>query len=305
MTTMTRLAVPRRRRSFTPYALLIPTVVVLVLAMGYPLVWQLITSLQQFGLAQQFGQPAPFVGLGNYIRLATDPYLWTVVGRSLLFCFASAAATMFIGTLLALLMRAVPAAVRIMLQIALLLAWAMPVVAAMTVWTWLFDWHRGVVNWLLTAAGLPFQQHNWLQNPLSFFVVAGIIVVWMSVPFVAFSLFAGLTQVPDEVLEAAQMDGASPAQRFWRITVPIIRPVISIVLLLQVIWDLRVFTQIKLLQDSGSIASETNLLGTYIYQLGAGSSDFGTASAVSIFVLILTIALSAFYIRSMLKEDQA
>ena len=302
----TRVNVPRRRRrSFAPYALLIPTIVVLVLAMGYPLIWQLITSLQQFGLSQQFGQPAPFVGLGNYIRLATDPYLWTVVGRSLLFCFACAAATMFVGTLLALLMRAVPAAIRIMLQIALLLAWAMPVVAAMTVWTWLFDWHRGVVNWVLSAMGLPFQQHNWLQNPLSFFAVAAIIVVWMSVPFVAFSIFAGLTQVPEEVLEAAQMDGAKPSQRFWRITVPIIRPVISIVLLLQIIWDLRVFTQIKLLQDSGSIASETNLLGTYIYQLGAGSSDFGTASAVSIFVLILTIALSGFYVRSMLKEDRA
>ena len=86
---------------------------------------------------------------------------------------------------------------------------------------------------------------------------------------------------------------------------PIIAPVLSIVMLLQLIWDLRVFTQVKLLQDAGSIASETNLLGTYIYQLGAGSSDFGTASAVSIFVLVLTIALSAFYIRSMLKEDRA
>lgn len=295
----------RRRRSVAPYALLIPTVAVLALAMGYPLVWQLVTSLQQFGLAQQFGQPAPFVGVDNYVKLATDPYLWTVVGRSLLFCFAVAASTMAIGTLLALLMRAVPAAVRIILQIALLLAWAMPVVAAMTVWNWLFDWRRGVVNWLLSAVGLPFEQHNWLQNPLSFFLVAGIIVVWMSVPFVAFSLFAGLTQVPEEVLEAAQMDGASPSQRFWSITVPIIRPVIAIVLLLQVIWDLRVFTQIKLLQDAGSIASETNLLGTYIYQLGAGSSDFGTASAVSIFVLVLTIALSAAYVRSMLKEDAA
>ena len=306
MTAMsTRLTVPRRRRRLAPYALLVPTVVVLVLAMGYPLAWQLITSLQQFGLAQQFGQPAPFVGLGNYIRLATDPYLWTVVGRSLLFCFATAAATMLIGTLLALLMRAVPAAVRIMLQIALLLAWAMPVVAAMTVWTWLFDWHRGVVNWLLSAAGLPFQQHNWLQNPLSFFAVAAIIVIWMSVPFVAFSLFAGLTQVPEEVLEAAQMDGATPAQRFWRITVPIIRPVISIVLLLQIIWDLRVFAQIKLLQDKGSIASETNLLGTYIYQLGVGSSDFAMASAVSVFVLVLTVALSWFYVRSLLTEDES
>jgi len=302
---MTTIAPRRRKRSFAPYALLIPTVIVLLLAMGYPLVWQLITSLQKFGLAQQFGQPAEFVGLGNYIALATDPYLWTVVGRSLLFCVTAAGLTMAVGTLLALLMRVLPAVVRVILQIALLLAWAMPVVAAMTVWNWLFDWRRGVVNWLLSAVGLPFQQHNWLQNPLSFYFVALVIVVWMSVPFVAFSLFAGLTQVPEEVLEAAQMDGASPAQRFWRITVPIIRPVISIVLLLQVIWDLRVFTQIKLLQDAGSIASETNLLGTYIYQLGAGSSDFGTASAVSIFVLVLTIGISWFYIRSMLKEDRA
>ena len=302
---MTTLAPRRRKRSFAPYALLIPTVIVLLLAMGYPLVWQLITSLQKFGLAQQFGQPAEFVGLGNYIALATDPYLWTVVGRSLLFCVTAAGLTMAVGTLLALLMRVLPAVVRVILQIALLLAWAMPVVAAMTVWNWLFDWRRGVVNWLLSAVGLPFQQHNWLQDPLSFYFVALVIVVWMSVPFVAFSLFAGLTQVPEEVLEAAQMDGASPAQRFWRITVPIIRPVISIVLLLQVIWDLRVFTQIKLLQDAGSIASETNLLGTYIYQLGAGSSDFGTASAVSIFVLVLTIGISWFYIRSMLKEDRA
>ena len=299
--------VPVRKRKFvsTPYLLLIPAVAILVLAMGYPLVWQIVTSTEKFGLSQQFGQPPEFVGLGNYAKLAGDPYLWTVIGRSLAFCFAAAASTMILGTLIALLMRAVNRVVRIVLQIALLLAWAMPVVAAMTVWNWLFDWRRGVVNWILSAVGLPFQQHNWLQNPLSFYLVALIIVTWMSVPFVAFSLYASLTQVSEEMLEAAQMDGASPTQRFFHIIVPIIRPVISIVLLLQVIWDLRVFTQIKLLQDTGSIASETNLLGTYIYQLGTGSSDFGTASAVSIFVLILTIAISAFYVRSMLKEDES
>jgi N,N'-diacetylchitobiose transport system permease protein len=205
----------------------------------------------------------------------------------------------------ALLMKVVSSWVRIALQISLLLAWAMPVVAAMTVWNWLFDWRRGVVNWLLGSLGFDFHNHNWLQNPLSFFFVAMVIVVWMSVPFVAFSVYAGLTQVSGEVLEAAQMDGASPSQRFWNIIVPIIRPVLAIVLLLQVIWDLRVFTQIKLLQDAGSIASETNLLGTYIFQLGTGSSDFGMASAVSIFVLVLTIAISAFYVRSMLKEDES
>jgi N,N'-diacetylchitobiose transport system permease protein len=295
----------RRRRSAAPYLLILPAVAVLVAAMGYPLVWQLISSTQEYGLAQQFGQPAPFVGLANYVRLAGDPYLWIVIGRSLAFCFVAAGLTMAVGTGLALLMRVISRSVRIALQIALLLAWAMPVVAAMTVWRWLIDWRRGVLNWVLTAAGLDFRGHNWLQDPLSFFGVAAVIVVWMSVPFVAFSIYAGLTQVSEEVLEAAQMDGASAGQRFWRIVVPIIRPILAIVLLLQVIWDLRVFTQIKLLQDAGSIASETNLLGTYIYSLGTGSSDFGTASAVSIFVLVLTVALSAYYVRSMLKEDQS
>jgi N,N'-diacetylchitobiose transport system permease protein len=173
----------------------------------------------------------------------------------------------------------------------------------MTVWNWLFDWRRGIVNTVLSSWGLPFEGHNWLQNPLSFFFVAGVIIVWMSVPFVAFSAYAGLTQVSGEVLEAAAMDGARPFQRLRHIILPIIRPVLGIVLLLQLIWDLRVFTQIKLLQDKGSIASETNLLGTYIYQLGVGSSDFAMASAVSVFVLVLTIALSWFYVRSLLKED--
>jgi N,N'-diacetylchitobiose transport system permease protein len=302
---MTTIEAPARRRLRpAPYLLIVPTAVVLVAALGYPLVWQLVTSTQSFGLAQQFGQPAAFVGLGNYIALASDPGLWIVVGRSLLFCAVCAAVTMVIGTLLALVMRAVPSAVRVILQIALLLAWAMPVVASMTIFTWLVDWRRGVLNWLLSAAGLPFQQHNWLQQPLSFFGVAVVIVVWMSVPFVAFSVFAALTQVPDEVMEAAEMDGARPAQRFWRIVVPIVRPVLSIVLLLQVIWDLRVFTQIKMLQDAGSIASQTDLLGTYIYRLGVGSSDFGSASAVSILVLVLTVAISAAYVRAMIREER-
>jgi N,N'-diacetylchitobiose transport system permease protein len=298
-------AARKKKFPFTPYALLIPAVAILILALGYPLVWQLITSMQSFGLAQQFGQPAPFVWFQNYITLFSDPYMWVVVGRSIAFCLVTAAVTVIIGIAIALLMNTVNKAIRIVIQISMLLAWAMPVVAAMTVWNWLFDWRRGVVNYTLSSWGLNFQNHNWLQDPLSFFFVAMVIVVWMSVPFVAFSVFAGLTQVSGEVLEAAQMDGAKAFQRTRYIILPMIRPVLGIVLLLQVIWDLRVFTQIKLLQDKGSIASETNLLGTYIYQLGVGSSDFAMASAVSVFVLVLTVAISWFYVRNLLKEDES
>ena len=295
---------PHRKKSFLgrvqfgPYLLIAPAILIILLALGYPLIWQFVTSLQKYGRAQVFGQPPEFVGLQNYVDLFTDSYMWLVVGRSIAFCLIVAAATMFVGVLIALLMRSAPKWVRLCIQISLLLAWAMPVVAVMTIWSWLFDWRRGLVNWALGTSG-----HNWLENPLSFFMVAGIIVVWMSVPFVAFSIYAGLTQVPTEVLEAASMDGASPIQQLSRIIVPMIKPVLGIVFLLQIIWDLRVFTQIYMLQSQGSNPSETNLLGTYIYQLGVGRGDFGTASAVSIFVLGLTVLLSWGYVRYLMKEE--
>lgn len=295
-----------RRGIRAPYVLIVPAVVILLAGMGYPLIWQFVTSLQEYGLAQQFGKPAPFVGFDNFVTLATDPVLWTVVARSLAFCVLTAAVTLAVGTLLALLMTVVTKTARLILQIALLLAWSMPVVAAMTVWIWLFDRRRGVVNYLLDMIpGVEMNRFDWLSTPLTFFAVASIIVIWMSVPFVAFSIYAGLTQVSDEVLEAAQLDGATGYQRFRHIIAPLIRPVIAIVLLLQLIWDLRVFTQITMLQDAGSKSGDYDLLGTYIYKLGTSSQDFGMASAVSILVLAITIALSWFYIRSLLKEDEA
>jgi N,N'-diacetylchitobiose transport system permease protein len=302
---MSAISTGRRRRP-APYLLLVPAVVILLLGMGYPVVWQIVTSMQEYGLAQQFGKSAPFVGLENYLELAGNADLWWVVLRSLVFCIVTAFLTLAVGALLALLMAAVTKTARLILQIGLLLAWAMPVVAAMTVWIWLFDRRRGVVNYLLDMIpGVDMNRFDWLAQPSTFFIVASIIVIWMSVPFVAFSIYAGLTQVSDEVLEAAQLDGASGWQRFWFIIAPMIRPVIAIVLLLQLIWDLRVFTQITMLKDAGSKSGDFDLLGTYIYKLGTSSQDFGMASAVSILVLAITIGLSWFYIRSLLKEDQA
>ena len=294
----------RKRRNRLPLVLIVPTLVLLAAALGYPIGWQVVTSFKKYGLMQQFGAPAPFVGLDNYIALVTDPYLWTVVVRSIVFCVVTALVTVAIGGAMAVLMNALSTWARIVLQVALLVAWAMPVVAAMTVWIWIVDWRRGLLNWALVKLGVDGAEgHNWLAEPLSFFIVASVIIVWMSVPFVALSIYAGLTQVSTEVLEAASLDGATGIQRLRHIIVPIIAPVLSIVMLLQLIWDLRVFTQIKLLQDAGGVTNETNLLGTYVYQLGTGKGDFGTASAVSILILALTVALSAYYVRSLMKED--
>lgn len=296
----------KRKRFRAPYILILPAVAVLAIGMGYPIAWQLVTSLKEFGLAQQFGQPADFVGLSNYTALLSDSSFWGVVLRSLGFCFLTAALTLVIGLALALLMQRVSPWARLTLQISLLLAWAMPVVAAMTVWTWLFDRRRGVINYVLDGVpGLHFYRFDWLESPWTFFLVAMVIVVWMSVPFVVFSIYAGLLQISTEVMEASAIDGAAGFQRLRLIVLPMVRPVIAIVLLLQVIWDLRVFTQITMLQDAGASGERYDLLGTYIYKIGTGAQDFGTASAASVIVLLITVAVSWWYVRRLLKEDES
>lgn len=295
-----------RRTTGIPYVLIVPAVIALLLGLGYPLIWQFITAFQKYGLAQQFGKPPEWVGFDNFADLVWNGEFWAVLVRSLLFCVVTAAITVVVGVLMAQLMNAVGRTVRLILQISMLFAWAMPVAAATTVFIWLFDRRRGVVNFLLDAIpGIDMNRFDWLGNPLTFFMVASILIIWMSVPFVSFAVYAGLTQISDEIMEAAQIDGAGAWQRFRRIIVPMIRPVLSIVLLLQLIWDLRVFAQITLLKDAGSKSGDFDLLGTYIYKLGTAANDYGMASAVSIIVLIITLALSWVYVRELIKEDEA
>lgn len=295
----------KRRFSSLPYLLALPAVLALALGMGYPLVWQVINSFREYGLAQQFGQPPAFIGFANYTALLTDAGFWTVLIKSVAFMAITATATMVAGIGLAVLMKSIPTWSRIALQIALLLAWAMPIVAQMTVWNWLIDDRNGVVNYVLTLIpGLDMTGHNWLVNPWSFFGVASLIITWASVPFVALSVYAGLTQVSEEVKEAAQLDGAGGFSMLRRITLPILRPIIVILFLLQFIWDLRVYAQIELLQGFGARGGKYDLLGTYIYGLGVGQGHFGVAAAAAMIVMLFTIALSWFYVREMLKEDQ-
>ena len=212
---------------------------------------------------------------------------------------------MVIGMGIALLMTKMSRPVRLLAQTGLLLAWAMPVLATLTVWQWLFDTQYGIVNWLLTRLGGSYEGHSWLLEPLSFFFVAAVIVVWMSVPFVAFTGYAALTQVPEDLVEAAELDGAGTAGSGCATSCcRASGPVLLVVGLLEIIWGLRVFTQIYVLQEAGGVTRETNLLGTHIYRLGIAGGDFGTAAAVAIFMLVLTVVLTAPYVRTMLRNEE-
>lgn len=296
----------RRRGGFTPYALLVPGTLVLALITGWPLIQLIVTSLQEFGRAQVFGAPPAWVWFDNYTRVLTDPVFYQVLVRSLVFAAVCVAVTMLLGTLIALMMVRLPRGFRVLLSVGMLLAWAMPALTATIVWGWMFDTNYGVINNVLVNAFRleQYQQHSWLIEPLSFFFVAGIIVVWGAVPFVAFTLYAGLTQVPDEVLEAAQLDGAGGFQRFRLIVFPYLKPIFLITMILQIIWDLKVFTQIFALQDIGGIREQTTTLGVYIYQTSIAGGEFGMGGAIAVITAVIVMSVSLYYVRKVVKEEE-
>jgi N,N'-diacetylchitobiose transport system permease protein len=296
----------RRRGELLPYLLLIPAGIVILALTGWPLLQLLIISFQEFGRAQIFGSPPGWVWFENYTNVLTDPVFWQVLGRSILFALVNVVTTMALGVLIALLMTRLNKGFKLLVSAGLLLAWAMPPITATVVWGWLFDTQSGVINYVLsTVFGLDFVGHSWLIEPLSFFFVATVIITWQSVPFVAFTTYAGLTQVPNEVLEASLLDGTTGIQRFRFIVFPYIRPVLLVLLLLQIIWDMRVFPQIKALQSIGGISADTSTIGVYIYNVSIAGGNLGAGGAIAVILVIVMMALSAYYIRSTLRQDEA
>lgn len=294
-----------RPRYLTPAALLTPAVIVLAVIIGWPLLQLIIMSFQGYGRAQVFGAAPEFIWFGNYVTVLTDPTFWQVLGRSVAFCLVNVVLTVVFGTACALLMQRLNRFFRLLLAIGLLLAWAMPPVSSTIVWGWLFDTQYGVINYVLTNVfGMDMIGHSWLIDPLSFFAVATIIVTWGAIPFVAFTIYAGLTQVPDEVLEAASLDGASAVQRFRLIIVPYLRSVFVVVIVLSVIWDLRVFTQIYALQGIGGNTNETNTIGVYIYKQALGNAEYGIGGAIAVILVLLLLGFSYTYVRQTLREEE-
>ncbi|MDZ8274640.1 sugar ABC transporter permease [Microbacterium aquimaris] len=295
----------RRREARGAWSLLSPSLIILGVMVGYPAVLMVIQSFTDYTVKNKVQGTLPaFIGLENYIDLFTQSDFPAVLMRSLGLMVVLTVLNMTFGVLVAVLMTRLSRAWRIVVSIGLLLAWAMPPLTATVVWGWIFDTQYGVVNWAMnTVTGTTdWTNHSWLLNPWSFFFVLTIIIVWQSVPFVAFTTYAGLGQVPGEVLEAASLDGAHPWKRFWFIVFPYLRSILTVVLVLQIIWNLRIFTQVYALQSRGGLASETNVLGTYLFRQGVG--EFGSTAAIGVVMVILLLALSWGYVRTTLKEEE-
>lgn len=294
-----------RRSARSAWTLLAPSLVILAVMVGYPAVVMVVQSFTDYSIRNKVqGTPANFVWFENYVELFTTSGFPAVLMRSLGLMVVLTVLIIGLGILIAVLMTRLARWARVLVSVGLLLAWAMPPLSATVVWGWIFDTQYGVVNWALnTLTGTSdWTNHSWLIDPWSFYFVLTIIVVWQGVPFVAFTTYAALGQVPGEVLEAASLDGANGFRRFRLVVFPYLRSVLTVILVLQIIWNLRIFTQVYALQSRGGIAADTNVLGTYLFRQGVG--EFGVTSAIGVVMVILLLALSWGYVRTTLKEEE-
>jgi N,N'-diacetylchitobiose transport system permease protein len=196
--------------------------------------------------------------------------------------------------------------VRILLTTGLVLVWAMPAVVAVQVWYWITNFQNGVLNYALTTLGVgDYFQHDWYATTFSKLAMVTLLIVWGALPFVALTLYAGLSQVPRELVEAASIDGAGSWRTFRDVTFPVLRPILLILTSLSIIWDFGVFAQPYLLIGASQVNADNYLMGVYVYIEGYGHSDFGRGAAISLLMLLIVALLSVFYVRRMVRVEEA
>ena len=290
---------PRKIKPW-PYLLVTPSLVALGLILGYPIIKLFSLSLERYGLSEIIAGKGVFVGLGNFSEILTDKDFWTILERTLFFTFGMVAVSMIVGAWLAHLMLNMNPKIRNVLNLVLILVWAMPQLVSISVWRWLFSFEFSIITEMINNLGFNMDKHNYFVNTFSGFLIIGGCVAWGALPFITISIYAALTQVPQDLIEAAEIDGANPRQVFRNIIFPMLLPVYVILISLSTIWDFQVFSHIWIFLDSRPSA-EYYTIAIYAFQKSFGLSEYGKGAAISIVMIVALIGVTGYYLRQMMK----
>ena len=294
----------RLYRASVPYLLLLPVAVVIGAVLGYPLYKLVTLSFQQYGLPELIQRKGTWIGFDNYESVLRDSIFWETLLRTVIFTAANVGLTIVLGTLIALLLVKVSTWVRVLLTVGLVLVWSMPAVVAVQVFYWMTNFQNGVLNYVFAQVGLGAEQHDWYATTFSKLAMVTLLIVWGAIPFVAITVYAGLAQVPRELVEAAEIDGAGPFRVFKDVTFPILKPILLILTSLSIIWDFAVFTQPWLLISPSQIDATNYLMGVYVFVEGYTRSDFGRGAAISLLMVAMVAALSVIPVRRMARSEE-
>lgn len=267
---------------------------------GMPLVYNVLMSFQQVDMFTLGSFIRPWAGLQNYITVMSQPEFGLVVRNTAIFVVASIAGQFILGFALAIFfMQPFPGAS--LLRGLFLVSWVMPGLAVGAIWSWMLAGDFGVLNVFLKALGVIDETIFWKSDP-QFSIWAVVIAnIWLGLAFNMLLLSVGLAGIPRDLYEAASMDGANPWQRFWYITLPMMRPTIGAVLSLGLIGTLQQFDLFPALTEGGP-ANSSNVAQYWAWQQSFRLYDFARGATISVMMVVFVLLASIVYVRSTRTE---
>ena len=281
------------RETLANYAYLLPAAVCLGGTVLFPILKAIHMSLYHNVLSRP--QDYQFIGIGNYLRMIHDPTFWLTLKNSFTWVFWSVSIQFVLGFLGALLLNAEFKG-RAFYRTLNLLPWIIPGVVVGLVWEYLYQPNYGPINDILRRVGLLRVPIAWLSD-LNLAMPAVVFTnIWRGIPFFSIMILAGLQAIPDEVYEAATVDGASVIQRFWHVTLPMLRPIIIVATATRIIWTFN-YADLIFVMTSGGPANATQITSSYTLLSAYTDLDFGYAATLSVILLVIMLIFTAFYLK--------
>jgi len=282
----------KNQENILGWMLNIPSISIVLSLMLFPMLYALWTSLHRYVL---YRKTIPFIWFGNYLYLLHDKEFIESAIRTVVFAILNLSLVILTGFIVALVLNQ-NFKIRGIMRALILIPWAVPPAATGLIWKMIYDPQFGLLNGILYSLGLIKEYIPWLSMPRIAFVFLVIAVVWRQFPLVAMIFLAGLQSIPNDIYEAAKVDGATSFQRFCNITLPLLRGSFLVVLILQTMFSLRAFDEIYSLTYGGP-ANSTVTMSFYMYFSTFNNMYFGRGAAIAYIMALITLAFSLFYIK--------
>ncbi|WP_405996029.1 carbohydrate ABC transporter permease [Streptomyces sp. NBC_00986] len=286
----------RNRRRQSHLLFLVPALAYMVTFFGYPVVKNVVMGFQHYTTTTFYTGEAPWVGFANYRAVISSSVFDKALLNTVLFTVGSIAGQFLIGLAIALFFRR-RFPLNGVLRSLLLLPWLVPLIVSSAVWRWILDQDNGVLNRFLGALHLVQDRPGWLTSTsLALFAVI-VVNIWIGIPFNVAILYSGLQDIPEELYEAAALDGATGWRAFRHVTWPLLRPVVSVVLVLGVVYTVKVLDVILGLTNGGP-ANATQTIASQSYQLSFQQFDFGQGAALGNILIVISLVFAVLYLRA-------
>ena len=283
----------KTKKKIIPYLYVLPILILLLVMFGYPLIKSVIMSLQDYKLTSS--GPAEFNNFENFRKMFADTDFLLLLKNSLVYVVVSVVAQFVLGLILALCLKDKFRG-RGIYQSIVFLPWAFSAFVVGLMFRWSFNGEYGVVNDLLMKLGVIDENIAWLGTPGLSLAVVIIAMIWMGVPFFGIMILAALQSVPDDIYEAADIDGCGTIRKFFSLTLPFIKPTIIMTVLLRTIWIFNSFDLIVIITGGGPV-NYSQTLPSYMYSKAFSSYDFGLASAFGVLLMVILGLYAVFFLK--------